>query len=330
MRILIIQTAFIGDNILSTGFIREVAKIFPKAKIDLLTTPVSAKLFKFNPYLTNIKTFRKNNIIQKTIDFIRLLGFILSQKYDIAFSLQIHFTSSLLMFLGGIPKRVGGDRMKLLTHPIKIPKNLHVIQRNAYILKKFSQQKVNPETELHFSSELLEEAIENTKTNKFKLGIAPGSVWNTKKWPHEYFIELMRMIEDDVEIYFIGSEVDLNICKDIIEKSGKHAHNLAGKLSLLQSAALIKQLDLMLTNDSAPMHMANAVKTDVVSFFGPTVKKFGCYPFRENDTLLEIDLDCRPCGTHGGKVCPKKHFRCMREITPQKVLESIKAYMEKK
>jgi len=99
---------------------------------------------------------------------------------------------------------------------------------------------------------------------------------------------------------------------------------------VLESAALIATVDLMLTNDSAPLHIANAVQTDVFAIFGPTVRRFGCYPFREHDKMLEVDLYCRPCSKHGGRRCPEKHFRCMRDIQPAFVFEEIMAYFRGK
>jgi len=85
-------------------------------------------------------------------------------------------------------------------------------------------------------------------------------------------------------------------------------------------------MDLVVCNDSAPLHMANAVKTDVFAFFGPTVQKFGCYPYRNGDKMLEVELDCRPCGKHGGNQCPLNHHRCMLDVKPEAVYEEIKQH----
>jgi len=330
-KILVIQTAFIGDVILSTGFIRELKKGFPDAKIDLITTPISSKLFSSNPYLKRIYSFDKKGI-RGVLNFYKLVRELRSNSYDAAFSLHLSTRSSLIIKKSGIPVRIGNPRMSWLTHPIKVPKGLHMIDRYIGLLKPFVEFYPDSETELHLSkkeTEKSEQIVLNDE--KFKIGIAPGSIWETKKWPSEYFAELVSHLKKyNISLYFIGSKEDFDLSEKIISENSDFCKNFAGKLSLLESAALIKKMDLMITNDSAPLHMANAVKTDVISFFGPTVKKFGCYPYRQNDIILEIDLDCRPCGTHGGKVCPENHFRCMREITPQKVLKSIKTYLEKK
>jgi len=104
--------------------------------------------------------------------------------------------------------------------------------------------------------------------------------------------------------------------------------NLAGDLTLLESAALISKVDLVVSNDSAPLHIANAVKTDVFTIFGPTVKEFGFYPYRKNDKIFEVDLECRPCGKHGGKECPLGHFKCMLEVKPEIIWKEIKNKFE--
>jgi len=329
-KVLVIQTAFIGDVILSTGFIRELKKGFPDAEIDLITTPISSKLFTSNPYLKRVYPYDKKGI-SGVFNSFKLIRELRKHGYDAAFSLHLSTRSSLIMKKSNIPIRIGNTKMSWLTHPIKVPKGLHMIHRYICLLKPFIEFDPNPETELHFSKKEIEKSEQIILNDeKFKIGIAPGSIWETKRWPSQYFIELISLLKKiNVTLYFIGGREDYNLSEQIISENSDYCNNLAGKLSLSESAALIKKMNVMITNDSAPLHMANAVKTDVISFFGPTVKKFGCYPYHQNDIIFEIDLDCRPCGTHGGNACTESHFRCMREITPQKVLESIITYMRK-
>ena len=169
---------------------------------------------------------------------------------------------------------------------------------------------------------------QSLKKNHLILGIAPGSVWQTKKWPKGYFITLLEMLsKEKIKIILFGAKDEQPLCQEIIDNSKADALNLAGSLSVLESAALIKKIDLMISNDSAPLHIANAVQTNVLAIFGPTVKRCGCYPFQENDTLIEVELYCRPCKKHGGRRCPEKHFRCMRDINPEMVFETIVSKM---
>ena len=334
-KILVIQTAFLGDVIMSTPVVKALKQTFPQAEIDLVTIPETGIIFKFNPSVSNVFSLNKKGLFKKLISLVNLLRHIRKKKYDLAVSIQSSGTSSLLMYLGKIPNRAGfGRRQKLLTLPVIHEKGLHIRDRYLTLLRPFSDQKFDNQTEIFWSDSEDEKIKEISKTlknkDKFTLGIAPGSVWHTKKWPREYFISLLKLMAgENVTPVFIGGKNEYQLCQDIIEKSGADALNLAGELTILESTALIQNLDLMLTNDSAPLHMANAVQTDVIAIFGPTVRRFGCYPFRENDTMLEIDLYCRPCSKHGAKTCPEKHFRCMRDIQPELVYKTIKQYIGK-
>jgi len=327
-KILVIQTAFIGDLILSTGFIRELKKGFPQAQIDLVTTPLSAGLFDFNPHLGKVYSYNKKGI-NGIFNHIKLVRQLKKTGYEVGFSLHLSTRSSLIMKQAGIPVRIGHPRMSYLTHPIAVEKGLHMKDRYIGILKPFVDFDPDSKTELHWD-ELHERKISKfiNQDTDFKLGIAPGSFRPTKRWPRKYFIELMKKLKNEMKIFLIGGPKEQKLCEEIITKSGAKAENLAGKLTLLESAVLVNKLDLLLTNDSAPLHMANAVNTPVIAILGPTVTRFGCYPYRPKDQIIEVELNCRPCGKHGGLICPNFHFRCMRDITPQKVYDKIDEFFK--
>ena len=161
----------------------------------------------------------------------------------------------------------------------------------------------------------------DNSSNKI-IAIAPGSNWYTKRWPEEHYKDLVYKLNDsNYGIVFIGSNVEREICENI--KPNNNYLNLAGELSLLESAALIKKCDLMICNDSGAMHLANAVNTDVFVFFGPTVQSIGYPPIGKNDHVFEIDLECRPCSSHGTKECPLKHHNCMKFIEAESVFRKV-------
>ncbi len=235
--------------------------------------------------------------------------------------------------MAGIPNRLGFPRQKLLTMTIDLPKGVPVVKRYLRLMTALTDQVYDHQTELFWDDETDErvesEAGEFLRKHKTVIGIAPGSVWPTKRWLPVYFAELIRELDKrDVKAILIGGKEDFQLCQEIALLADSEALNIAGKLSLLGSAALIQKLKLILTNDSAPLHLANAVQTDVVAIFGPTVKRFGFYPFRANDRVVELDLGCRPCGKHGHKKCPLKHFNCMKNITPDTVLKEVLAALE--
>jgi heptosyltransferase-2 len=174
-----------------------------------------------------------------------------------------------------------------------------------------------------------------TFDNKIIL-IAPGSVWFTKRWTEEKYISLIeKLLELDYVLILSGSPAEKTLCENIQYKVKKlipeKSHllkNICGEYDLLDSAALIDKVELVICNDSGTLHIANAMNTPVYAFFGPTVQNIGYFPYREKDFVFEINLNCRPCGSHGGVKCPKKHFKCMELITVEMVLNKINRFFD--
>jgi len=330
-KILIVQTAFIGDVVLITPLIRETKNTFPSALIDVLVIPQTKDVLVNNPHIRRIITFDKRK--NKLNAFIKTVRILRKQNYDLAILPHSSVPTIYLMLLSGIATRVGFDRghaAKYLT--MKVPyvngQNWHVTQKNLHLLNLFSKRQFDIQTEI-FPSERDKKKADSylsklPQKNRPVIAIAPGSVRNTKKWPEKHYIELTRLLGNaKFNIIFIGSKDEFSLCKNIIESANVPAINLAGKTSIIESAAVIQKCDLMVCNDSAALHIANAVQTDVFAFFGPTVTDFGFFPFRKGDHVFELDMDCRPCGSHGGKKCPSGHHKCMEDITPSHVCKII-------
>ncbi len=332
-KILVIQTAFLGDLILTTPLIRELSILFPEAAIDVLTIPGTQIILKYNPYINRSLVFNKNGIRNKTKSFRQLVGQFRKTNYEIAISAQSSLTSALLMRQAGIPMRIGFDFQKFLTTRVPYEQHLHTRERYLKLLSPFSENQFDSHTEIFWSDVEEEKASQLFNViaaqHPFTIGVAPGSVWFTKMWPPEYYVGLIRRLAwNDVGIVLLGGKAERELCNHIAQQAGVKVYNMAGILNILESTALIKKLHLLVTNDSAPMHIANAVQTDVLAVFGPTVKEFGFYPYRKNDRLLEVNLDCRPCGKHGGRYCPHGHFQCMRLITPKYVHQIASAMLD--
>jgi heptosyltransferase-2 len=159
----------------------------------------------------------------------------------------------------------------------------------------------------------------NPKLNKNTnyIGLCPGSKHFTKRWPKEYFLDLgKRFGEAGYTVLLFGGNEDENLCEEISGNLNP-AINLCGNDDVLQTAADMKMCKVVYTNDSGLMHLAAALKVPVMAFFGSTVKEFGFSPYNAKSFVLEIEgLSCRPCTHIGRKSCPKKHFKCMKEISP--------------
>lgn len=330
--ILIVQTAFIGDVILITPLIRAIAELYPKAKIDVMVVSEAVILLKNNPYVKEIIIDEKRkNIILSTLQLIKRIK---SKHYDLAISPHSSFRTHLILYLSKIPERIGfnrGSAKWMLTKRIEHPVGPHKIVKNLGLLKLLSDREFDLQTELFPSEKDKQKAEELLKTlsGKTLIAIAPGSIWKTKCWELNSYISLCRkLLDSGYGIVLIGGESDKFLCEEIenaIPEDNANLINLAGVTNLLESAAVIKNCSLMICNDSGAMHIANAMQTRVFGFFGPTVQRFGYYPYRQGDRVFEVDLECRPCGSHGSKKCPQKHHNCMQKIEVEPVFAAVKS-----
>ncbi|OQY09771.1 MAG: lipopolysaccharide heptosyltransferase II [Fusobacteriia bacterium 4572_132] len=328
-KILIIHTAFIGDIVLSTPLIRAIKEKYKNSEIYYLTTPSGKAILKNNPNLKKIISYDKNGKdkgIKKLFDLIKVIK---EERFDIAIIPHRYLKSSLIAFGGKIKERIGysnSEGQMLLTDKIKYQKNIHEVQRLLSLIEEKNVSIKKNKIELYPGKKEIKKVDEiwkkyNLKGNKVII-IAPGSKWFTKMWPIEYYNELIKKLiqDENNKVILVGGndEKDLKLIQD------EKILNLIGKTSLLELAELLKKSDLLVGNDSSPLHIASAFNTKIIAMFGATTKSLGFYPWSKNSVVLENkNLECRPCGLHGGNTCPEKHFKCMREIKPEEVLEEI-------
>lgn len=329
-RILIIQTAFLGDVILITPLIRATSEVFPKARIDVLTIPETAPVLADNPHIRDTLTFDKRG--NKVLAFIRTLREIRRNRYDLAISPHSSLTSAYLMRLGGIRERLGFERWRASGHlTLKVPhlKGVHKARKNLHLLSVFTDHEFDMQTEV-FPDQIMVARAAKIKSglprpDKPVIAVFPGSIWFTKRWPEDHFVTLVRELDAaGFNLILGGSPSERDLCERIIQASGVSAFDMAGETGPLEAAAVIEQCDLVICNDSAPLHLANAVRTDVFAIGGPTdMRQMGYFPFREQDVIFETDLECRPCGSHGGRRCPEGHHRCMKDLKPEVILAKV-------
>jgi len=332
-KILIIQTAFLGDVVLSTPLIRAVKKKYQHSKIFFLLIPQSKELLQNNPHLDGIIVYDKKDKEKGVLSFIALARKIRASGFDLALIPHRSFRSALLAYLARIPQRVGFDKSSgafLLTKKIKYIQNQSEAKRNLSLLGGglYSEDDCLPEL---FPSEddfkYIEELFKNWDVRREDkiVGIAPGSVWNTKRWLPERFGEVAEalIVKLGAKVIFIGGKEDEKLCLEIASNMKSKPLIAAGKTSPLQSVTLISRCKVIISNDTAPMHMAVAMRVPVVAIFGSTIPEFGFAPNGKNDLVIQKEIYCRPCGIHGRKKCPEKHFRCMKEITAEEVFEAV-------
>lgn len=329
-RILLLHTAFLGDIVLASALIRETRLTFPHAMIDFMTSPRTYDIIKNNPHLDEVIIFDKHH--KKLWNFAKLIPVLRRKKYELAITPHSHLTTNFLMLFAGIRQRVGFNRYRsrrMLTVKVEYKKEGHVAERLLNLLHPFTSKILSSETELFITEKESDAAEGWLLKGRTPVLIAPGSVWKTKRLPRRHYTSLAKMLtEAGYDLVFIGSKAEYELAERIISDSGAAARNSCGKLSIMESAALIQKSKLLLTNDSGPLHLANAVKTPVYAFFGPTVKEFGYYPYRSGDKVFEVELECRPCGMHGSKECPLQHHKCLNLIDPQVVFQAITEHFQ--
>ena len=309
MNILIIHTAFIGDIVLSTALVSKVKEKYPDSNIYYLTTPLGKEILKNNPKIKEIIVYDKRGKDKGFKAFISFIRKIRKLKVDVCLTPHRYLRSSILSLLSGASIRVGYD-IASLSFVDDSPKRFEL---EMYPSEK---DKIKIDT-----------ILKNFFQNKKIILIAPGSKWFTKRWPEEYFRILIQNLvkKDDLLIVITGGKEE----KEIVLNLDSKVLDLRGEISLLELAELIKRAILVVSNDSAPIHITSAFPdTRIVGIFGPTVKEFGFFPWSKNSKVFEIKgLYCRPCAIHGGNSCPEKHFRCMKEITPNLIENEIYNYI---
>ncbi len=329
--IAIIHTAFIGDVALVLYLADFIKKLHPNSNLILVTTPVSKPLGEICAAIDKTIVYDKRNVNKGLKGILEISNHLKKLKVDLVISPHKSLRSTLLSYFTKPKFSVGFDIANLsflYKHQEKYNQQLNEINRNISLLNCFDFHKVfsiNGNINLNFDENTIENAneiIENYKLQKY-IVIAPGSVWNTKRWTTEHFIDLIKMLEyKGKKCVLTGSKADTEVCSVIAKNT--NSIDLSGKTSIPETILLIKCAELLITNDSAPIHFAGLVKCRTVAIFGPTVPEFGFAPTGKDDVIIENkEIKCRPCGMHGHKVCPIKTHICMTSIKPDDVFNSL-------
>ncbi|MCH2224510.1 MAG: glycosyltransferase family 9 protein [Crocinitomicaceae bacterium] len=311
-KILIIQTAFLGDVILATPVVSELKRLYPNSSVDVLVKKGNESLLTASPYLRNIHVFDKKNGKWKNI--LKLIRTFRKERYDLVINLHRFASSGIIAGLSKGKKKLGFKKNPLSflnnsSFPHKIGDGTHEVERNLSLIESFGAKKLVRPTLFPSLSDLKKVEIYNTGNY---ICMAPASVWFTKQLPKKKWIELSKTIPSNTSIYLLGAPGDYDLCDEIRKSiNRKNITNLAGKLSLLQSAALMKTAQRNYVNDSGPLHLASSVNAPVTAFFCSTIPDFGFGPLSEDSEIKQIStLSCKPCGLHGHKSCPEGHFKC--------------------
>jgi len=326
-KILLIQTAFIGDVVLATSLIENLHQQFPEVKIDMLVRKGNESLFQAHPFLNQVLVWDKKN--NKYQNWVGLLLKIRSIQYDVVLNAQRFAATGAWTAFSKAKIKIGFDKNPfsfLFTHAVVhqfSEKGQHEIDRNHQLLSSLFMTKVAMPKLYPTSSDEL--AVSSYQQLPY-LCIAPASVWFTKQFSLEKWVDLINEVPFKGCIYLIGGPGDKLLCDQILQKINRRSVvNLAGRLSFLASAALQKKAVLNYVNDSAPMHFASAVNAPVVAVYCSTLPNFGFGPLSDHSFVVQTNeaLSCRPCGIHGKKQCPLKHFDCAKTIKMDQLIAPL-------
>lgn len=342
----VVQTAFIGDVFLSIPFLKRLKELYPNDKLIfvakkgvadyLLKLQVIDELVTVNKgdkasYREAVKKINSHSNVSNVFCLHRSLRSALftmqlkaKKKFGFSQGVNFLFFSETVKYLKSLPDAI---RQMALLAPVD-PVTAEKIQGTdwSYLNKSKEDGGFAPIPEF-FSMKAGTHAANLTK----KIALFPGSVWETKKWPVNYYAELCeKLIGAGYNVVLMGGPEEAPLCEEIKAKNQK-AEVLAGKMKLVESIEFLKTCDLIIGNDSSPSHLGASVGTPVMAIFGPTTLDLGFRPWNDQSVVVENrTLPCRPCGLHGHHKCPLGHHKCMKEILPENVFHSAKRVLNAK
>ena len=341
-KILVVQTSYLGDVVLTIPLLSELKRRFPESELVVLCTPQAKDLLEGNLDIDEIITDDKKGRQKGWAGLWRKAQELRSRGFTIALSPHKSFRSALLLFLAGIPYRVGFCQSVgwFLYHArANRDSSRHDVERNLSILQPLGIELEDCRRDLRIEADpQTRQAVEGifrsvgVERNGLALGINPGSVWPTKRWTAEGYADLMVQLKRkyDCKILLFGGPEDSHTVAKIQELSGHVGVNLAGKLSLKELACALDWCDAFITNDSGPMHLAVARGVPVVAIFCATTPSLGFYPYSSRAVIVQKDLPCRPCSSHGGRRCPLGTEDCIRLIKTDDVLRGVERLLNGK
>ncbi len=335
LRILVIQTAFPGDAILTLPMLQVLRKMKSDAKIDVLAIPATAEIFQASKSIDEVIVFEKKKHKKNPVKFLKFIKTIRERNYDEIISPHRSARSSLISYFSGASRRSGFNTATLnflYSDLVFYNKTTHEVHRNLSLIGYTSDWKeILPEFTVTENTNpgagkilsLLEESREY-------IALAPGSVWNTKKYPPEYFREIAEYFTGKgYGLILLGGKADKDLCGFLADHL-ENAVNSAGELTIPESTELLKKCRLLITNDSAPAHMGVAANIPVLTIFCSTVPEFGFYPYHtKGQSAGIVGLKCRPCGIHGHRECPIKTFECGKKLIPSVIIEQAESMLIK-
>ncbi len=330
-RILLIRLSSLGDVLLTDPVVAAVHERYPDASIDFLVRKEFAELIRHNPSIDHILTFDRSSGFRGLLELRR---HVINSGYSAIVDLHGSTRSKIICFASGIPygriKKNQFIRFLLIHLRWNLYRKKGIVRvPDKYVnaAKFLGVSGIHRDPIFHISDEAIgkgEDLWDELKNEGFGVVMAPGARHFTKRWPEEYYAGLINLIHENygVKTILLGGPDEIETIHRIESMTGDNrCRGLAGKITLMESAGLIRCAPFFVSNDSFLMHVAAAFGVWQAAIFGSTSEELGFFPNNPHAKIFEEkDLSCRPCTHIGRSSCPKKHFHCMMRVKPQDIL----------
>jgi heptosyltransferase-2 len=334
MKILLVQTSFLGDTILSTPVIAAIKNLYPKDDLWVMTTPLSAELVGGDPRLSGVITFDKRKNDTGFRGIVRMSRKLRSMRFDRAYSLHRSYRTSILLWMARIPLRIGCSDAKgsFLYHKVKKRDfKKHDVIRNMSILE--GETDLNPDRmQMRLFAPPAEKINKKIHAclppSKTYAVIVPGSAWRTKMWHWKGFQEVAHYLTNqNVKVLLLGAQEDRQV--SALVANGLPVIDLTGLTTISEAMYIIKHARLVVCNDSMSLHMASALQIPTAVIFCATSPSFGYGPWKNRAIVIEQkNLGCKPCRPHGSVKCPNGSEACMLGPRAEEVIEAVHQLLE--
>lgn len=334
-KILIIQTAFLGDVILALPMVQTLKNLLPDSEIDFLCIPNTANVLENNPLINKIIKFDKK-AKDKLDKLFNVISDVRENHYDIVLCPHRSMRSAVITYYSRADIKIGFDKNALsflLTNKVPYDSSAHEIQRNLDLISAIpgidlDESKISEKPKLYPAEKDIKivDSLLTSATQERIIAFAPCSKWYTKQLTIEKSIEIIQgLINRSFRVLLIGGAEDFEYCK-LLEKQIENnlIINLCGRLTPVQSSAAISKSSALVTVDSAAQHLGAATDTPIILIYGSTNSSFGFYPLTSNHIIIEDKaLKCRPCTDHGRTECPLGHFKCIKDLNADEIISAI-------
>ena len=320
-KILIIRLSSLGDIVLTQSTVQAVQNEFPDAQIHYLTKKV------YSPIVDMFNCVDKIHFWENKFTLLKDLRKI---KFVIAIDLHSKFNTFIIKNFVNAKRTVTYNKKHFLRRQIVKKKTDKTISSTVALYFP-ALKKMGLESEVS-SPKLF--PVKNTKMprafiineNVKYIGLFPGALHKTKQYPVKQLAEFIDSVPSEWNCQFLifGSEAERDLVEELDSLTETNIIDLCGKLDLQQLVFAINEMDAVISNDSGPMHIAAALQKPQIAIFGATHPKLGFAPMNKKAIILSVNLQCQPCSLHGSKACPLDHFNCMKLITPEQILNSLK------